>query len=161
MIQWHTGAKRVETLAFSPDGRLLMSSNYKRTTVKRWRPDGAPLGHHSFGGTVRDMAFSPDGRQLAVAWGWGPVWVLPVGGGPAARLAADSACYYLAFAPTGDSLVAVSDGGLVGWERPAEPTPDAARPPDARWETARHGVPYPNNPTFTPDGRHQIGRAHV
>jgi WD40 repeat protein len=56
----------VESVAFSPDGRLLASGSDDET-IKLWDPATGALKHTLEGhsGSVASVAFSPDGRRLA------------------------------------------------------------------------------------------------
>ena len=64
----------VESVAFSPDGKLLATATAKGTTLwntQTWRPVAPPLRSRQGGWDWVD--FSPDGRTLAIAGGEGRV----------------------------------------------------------------------------------------
>lgn len=57
----------LNTVAFSPDGRTLMSLSGNNRTATLWSvPDGARVATLTHDGVVSKAAFSPDGRTLAV-----------------------------------------------------------------------------------------------
>ena len=67
--------QRLVTLAFSPDGSLLVGGGgpVHRGLVYVWRPatPNQPPGRFQTRGTVEELRFTPDGSHLVVATGWG------------------------------------------------------------------------------------------
>ena len=158
MIQWHTGAKKVEGLAFSPDGQLLASTSYQAEVVKLWRPDGAAVGKLSLDWRVRAVAFSPDGRRLGVAGNGQSVPLYdPATREPAGRLFTDAPVGTLLFGPDPSLAVAVTGRRLLWWDRPHV----AGRSPNGRKPTGRLAGVYQlylgdSAAAFAPDGRRLV-----
>ena len=115
-------SRQVRSVAFSPDGRLLVGGQIDGSTLvwatEGWRRVGQPLTLG--GGQTLGLAFSPDGRTLATSHGDGTVELWDVGsqqpigsplpGLPDTWVTAD-------FTPDGDRLFAVSDAGeAIRWE---------------------------------------------
>ena len=111
-------ARRIECLAFNPDGTILATGSRDRT-VRLWDtatglPIGPPLEHRA---AVLSLCFSPDGRRLATgsADGLARYWrVAPQLPGDVERIA----CWVrvtteLDFDP-GDAIRQLDP--LVGWE---------------------------------------------
>ncbi len=162
-----TPLERVQSLALSPDGRLVVSggsywdtnTNETRVVVYVWHlPDGAvryTLTGHQY--SVRGIAFSPDGRLLATADGAGTVrlWraddgallqTLPAFTAPAAAVAFSPDGGYLATA--GADLGEETDwllAGRVRFWRVADGR--LLRTYDAETDTIVQSV------QFSPDGR--------
>jgi DNA-binding SARP family transcriptional activator/WD40 repeat protein len=68
-------SQRLVTLAFSPDGSLLVGGGgpVHRGVVYIWRPatPNQPAGQFRTPGTVEELDFMPDGSHLVVSTGWG------------------------------------------------------------------------------------------
>jgi hypothetical protein len=152
LLEGHTDT--IESVAFSPNRRLLASSS-DDGTIRLWdvrsqRELGRPLWHYR--GAINTVAFSPDGREIASGACDGTVRLWDVRThrqlGPMLRAGRDRACVNgLAFSPDGRLLVSGSDFG------------------DGRiriWDVRRHkqlGPPLGhsgsgfNDVAFSPDGR--------
>jgi DNA-binding SARP family transcriptional activator/WD40 repeat protein len=67
--------QRLVTLAFSPDGSLLVGGGgpVRRGVVYAWRPatPDRPPDRFRTHGTVEELNFTPDGSQLVASTGWG------------------------------------------------------------------------------------------
>ena len=149
MIQWHTGAKRVETLAFSPDGRTLASATYQGQVVKLWRPDGTPAGRVSISWAVRAVAFTPDGRTMAVAHDLGLTLFDPADREPPVPLVVKGYGRSLAFRPDGTAVVGLVANELRWWDLPAGQDQPEGREVGVAWRdlSSGHGL------AFAPDGQ--------
>ena len=74
-LKGHKGV--VTSVAYTPDGRRLVTGSWDGT-VKTWHPDtGEPLATHAWPvGKVCSLAFSPDGLRLAVGGDKGAIVVV-------------------------------------------------------------------------------------
>ena len=147
-LKGHTGG--VNSVAFTPDGRILASGS-DDTTIILWdvatsHPKGASLKGHT--GIVRSVAFTPDGRTLA-SGSWDNtiiLWDVATGqpkGAPLTRHT--SVVTSVAFTPDGRTLASGSqDNTIILWE---VATGQPKGPP-----LQKH-TDYVRSVTFTPDGR--------
>jgi WD40 repeat protein len=110
----------VETVAFSPDGRIIASGSNDKT-IKVWDTATGTLrgtlsGH---AGLVLSVAFSPDGQTLASSSDDRTIklWNAATGTLRATLPALASAITSIAFSPDGQSLASGSDDGKVAlWD---------------------------------------------
>jgi WD40 repeat protein len=122
VLQGHIA--NVESVAFSPDSRLLASASYDRTVRLWdvvWRRAASPVhvlqGHT---GWVSSVSFSPDGRQLAAS-SWDRtvrLWSVPEGV-PGPVLQHNNIVYSVAFSPVvGSNMLASTswDGIIRLWD---------------------------------------------
>ena len=141
--------RKVESIAFSPDGRMLAASGIDRNVhlwdARRWNEgrlsEPAILAHDA---AVSAMAFSPDGRTLATAAGRSfAIWTRDPSYRRQFERTGDS-YHALAFSPDGDSLALGSEDGTIQlWEMPV-----AAE----RRRIRGHGGPV-KTVAFSPDGK--------
>ena len=121
--------KPVRTLAFSPDGKTLVSGSYDQT-LRLWDPR---TGEHKavlqYSDSVTSVAFSPDGKILAVGWGgWQNNRIQLLDAEtlqPRETLAGHiEDITDLAFSPDGRILASAScDGTILLWEIEADGRP--------------------------------------
>jgi centriolar protein POC1 len=81
VVRFDTGQNRLNAIAFSPDGKRLLTGSTDGT-VKLWTAEGHPLLTRRVQetGWVNDARFSPDGRLIAVATDDGHVRIYDLSG---------------------------------------------------------------------------------
>ena len=112
VAEGHSGP--VRAVAFSPDGRHIVSGSGDRT-LRLWEVEsGAARTLEGHGGWVYAVAFSPDGRHIVSGSYDRTLRLWEVASGrEIARLDGDFAFFGLSLAPDGKSLAAGDGGGRV------------------------------------------------
>lgn len=110
-----TGQRRHNAIAFSPDGRQLVTGSTDGT-VKLWTAEGKPLAQFraTQSGWVNDVRFSPDGKMLALAADDGHVRLYDLAGALLLeQRVAGARVTTVAFSPDGGRLAAGTSAGEV------------------------------------------------
>jgi Tol biopolymer transport system component len=104
----------MESLAFSPDGKILAVGDEYYGAVRLWRTsDGRLLRTLQGEGRVSTMAFSPDGQTLVTGSFNGATRFWRVSDGTLLRTLESYMVERLAFSPDGRILAGISEGGDV------------------------------------------------
>jgi centriolar protein POC1 len=113
VVRFDTGQNRLNAIAFSPDGKRLLTGSTDGT-VKLWTAEGHPLLTRRVqeNGWVNDARFSPDGRLIAVATDDGHVRIYDLSGALQLdeRVCAARATT-VSFSPDGTMLAGASSTG--------------------------------------------------
>jgi WD40 repeat protein/serine/threonine protein kinase len=109
----HKGA--VRTVAFSPDGKAVLTGSID-STARLWdaatgKPIGPPLKHKGFGGAVLAVAFSPDGKAVLTgsADNTARLWDAATGKPIGPPLMHQDDVHAVAFSPDGKAFLTGSD----------------------------------------------------
>ncbi len=141
-------AAPVTALAFSPDGKLLVSGGYRQLLVREMRSGKLSRKIGPFSGAIRGIAFHPDGRTLAVAEGVpgrsGAVTLVNFDSGETNAIErTKDEMLAVAFSPDGKILASGgTDGAVTIW--PAAGGDALKKLEHAGWVTAL---------AFSPDGK--------
>jgi WD40 repeat protein len=158
MRSWKPHGGKVRVLAFSPDGKTLVTAGGTSMNLWMWDPlTGAPKGKLEGHGLYPiDAAFSPDGQRFASISNGGVVLIREFGpdraGSPAELTSPLTSRHRLAFAPDG-RLVVASPRGFTWWNDPL-PAARGSEPPNGT-----HERPWGNAVEvvrFTPDNAHLL-----
>lgn len=136
MLTWQAHKGKIESMAFSGDGRVLATATGGTRTVHLWEPTTGKLvrkltadWHDGRGsGVVKSVAFARDAPLLAAGTNWCvTVWHTNTWT-PQAELDAEYT-YELAFGPGTTPKFAASSAELVAlWDDPARPAATRRRP---------------------------------
>ena len=109
----------INALAFSPDGKVLGSTSWNETEIRRWDVATGKALPSYFGHTeaVTSIAFSPDGKTLASTGHDATVrlWDTATGKSQQVPTAHTRKVQDLAFSPDGKMLVTGGDDKLLGF----------------------------------------------
>jgi WD40 repeat protein len=117
------GGARIDGVAFSPDGALVVTTGHEARTTELWDAATGRLRRVVEVGRGRGVAFHPSERLLAMAAA-GAIHVIDLDRGEATRSLpnahAGDPVYAVAFAPDGQMLASISHGGsLKIWAWPS------------------------------------------
>jgi WD40 repeat protein len=115
-VRWRHGVF-VHALAYSPDGKKIVSSGVGRALVLWDASTGKELRQFASRGQPHGVVFSPDGKYIAAIPGMAQVWEVATGKKIHDLNDAKSVVIALAFAPDGKTLAtANSDNAIHLWD---------------------------------------------
>lgn len=144
--RFHGHQASVLAVAFSPDGKIIVSGSDDRT-LRLWQLDGTPIGQPFYGhqASVGSVAFSPDGKIIASGSDDGTVRLWKLDGTPISQpfYGHEDAVWAIAFSPDGKTIVSGSaDRTLRFWQLNGTPI----------GQPFRGHEDYVRSVAFSPDG---------
>jgi WD40 repeat protein len=141
LLSGHTAG--INAVAFSPDGRLVLTGS-DDNTARLWEaPAGKPVATLSGGGGVTAVAFSPDGRLVLTGSVWTARLWKTATGKPVATLSGPNRVTAVAFSPDGRLVLTGSSDKTARLWRAADGKPVATLAGDTGSVSAL---------AFSPDG---------
>jgi WD40 repeat protein len=144
MLVWKGHKGRVRSLAFSPDGRFIVTTAgaskfvwlWDATTGKLVRTLSAPGAYRA-----RMAIVFPDGQHVAAQFDPGGIWVWAVATGAWVAGFENLTDYSdaMVVSPDGSRLLACRRGQLVEWDEPTRITDGPQRPPDRTHPVLQRG----------------------
>ncbi|MBE9100446.1 nSTAND1 domain-containing NTPase [Vacuolonema iberomarrocanum] len=123
--RFHDHQASVLAVAFSPDGKTIVSGSDDRT-LRLWQLDGTPIGQpfHGHQASVGSVAFSPNGKTIVSGSDDGTVRLWQLDGTPIGQpfYGHEDAVWAIAFSPNGKTIVSGSaDRTLRLWQLDGTP----------------------------------------
>jgi RNA polymerase sigma factor (sigma-70 family) len=117
-VRWRHGAFAL-ALAYSPDGKMIVTSGVGRALVLWDAATGKELRVFPSHGQPRGVAFSPDGKLIATTEQLGQLWDVATGKMLCELKNVQGGVHALAFAPDGRTLATANGDGAVHLWDPA------------------------------------------
>jgi RNA polymerase sigma factor (sigma-70 family) len=111
-VRWRHG-DFVHALAYSPDGKRIVTTGVGRALVLWDAATGKEIRVFPSRGQPRAVAFSPDGKMIATSYGTGQLWDVATGKMLRDMKNVQRPVSALAFAPDGKTLATANEDGAV------------------------------------------------